>query len=172
MILRSCPREREVAALLSSGAWPHAVSPDLQAHAAACRTCADLVLVSRAFQTARAQSTAAAPLQAPGTLWWRAQLRRRNAAVERVGKPLLGAQIFALVLNLLLVAGFLVAQARSGLAWLPWLQQLPQSTLVYFQGLLASTDFTSPSSLAVLIPALATLAILSGVLVYFASEKN
>ena len=172
MILRSCAHEKEVAALLASGAWPHAVASDLQAHAAACRPCADLVLVSKAFQAARARSTAAAPLHSPGTLWWRAQLRRRNAAVERVGKPLLGAQIFALVLNLLLVAGFLVAQARSGLSWLPWLQQLPQSALLYIQGFIASTDFTSASSLAVLIPALATLAILSGVLVYFASEKN
>jgi len=78
------------------------------------------VLVTETFRNARAAAAGAAKLGSPGLLWWRAQLRRRNAAVERIGRPLLSAQIFALATILLLTVGFVVSQARHGLGWLTW----------------------------------------------------
>jgi len=100
MTLRPCSREKEVAELLERGGWPQACAPDLRAHVSGCRSCGDLVLVTETFQRARAGAAGAARLASPEAIWWRAQLRRRNAAVERVGKPILGAQIFALAINL------------------------------------------------------------------------
>jgi hypothetical protein len=172
MTFSPCSREKEVVELLARGHWPHACTPELRGHVSACRDCGELVLVSLAFQSARADAASAANLSSPGALWWRAQLRRRRAAVERVGKPLLGAQIFALAVNLLLVVGFLVWQARSGLQWLSWLEHLPQPRMLHLEVLWPSAPLNSGWSLMVLLPALATLALLSGVVVYLASERQ
>ena len=54
MTLRPCPRQSEVNDLLASGHWPHACPADLRAHLADCPACADLVLVTQAFQHSRA----------------------------------------------------------------------------------------------------------------------
>ena len=172
MILRPCPREKEVKELLEQGHWPQACAPELRAHVSACRACGDLVLISEAFQRARTEAAGAANLAAPGALWWRAQLRRRQTALERIGKPLLGAQIFALCVLLVLAGGFLVTQARQGLEWLTRLEHLPQASALRLEDLWSSAFFTSAWSPLVLIPALATLVLLGGVVVYLASERQ
>ena len=170
MTLSPCSREKEVAELVARGAWPQACAPELRAHLSRCRSCADLALVTGAFQRARAEATGAANVRSPGALWWRAQLRRRNEAVERVARPLLGAQIFALSLYFLIAAGFLVSQARHGLQWLPWLRQFPQSLQLHLEALWPSALLNWTPML--LIPALATLALVGGVAVCLAAEKQ
>ncbi len=172
MTLSPCSHEKEVSALLAQGGWPQACAPELRTHVRACRACGDLVLVTETFKRARADAAGAAILGSAGALWWRAHLRRRNAAVERVGKPLLGAQIFALAINLLLAVGFLVSQARHGFRWLTWLEELPQEHTLHLDVLWPSALFNSGWSLVWLIPLLATLALLGGVVVYLASEKQ
>jgi hypothetical protein len=178
MTLRPCAHEKEVADLLMRGHYPQACTPELRAHVSDCRTCSDLVLVTSAFQAARSSSTAAASLPSPGQLWWRAQLRRRNAAVERIGKPILGAQIFALSVTVIFAIGFLATQATHGLHWLSWFNglswpsQMPQAPAIRWDALHPTTLFSSGMSLLVLIPILAILALLGGVAVYFASEKS
>jgi hypothetical protein len=171
MTFSPCSREKEVAELIARGQWPQASSPELVAHASSCRSCGELILVTSAFQRARSQAASAAKLSSPGALWWRAQLRRRNAAVERVGKPILGAQIFALALYLFAAVAIVVSQARHGLNWLSW-AQLPQLSSLHLEALWPSTLFNPGWGLLVLIPALATLALLGGVVVYLASEKQ
>jgi hypothetical protein len=172
MIFSACSRENEVAELLARGHWPQACAPELRSHIEACPACSDLILVTRAFQSARAEAVSTAKGGSGGALWWRAQLRRRNAAVERAGRPILGAQVFALAVNLLLVAGFLVYQARHGFNWLSWLEQLPQSQPIHFEVLWPSALFTSGWSFTLLIPVLATLALVGGVAVYLVSENQ
>ena len=172
MTFSPCSREKEVAELLTLGHWPQACTPELLAHANACQACGDLILVSQAFRSARAGTASVATLSSPGALWWRAQLRRRYAAVERVGKPLLGAQIFALAVSLLLGLGILASQAKSGMQWLSWLEQLPQSSAFLLEALQPAALFDSGWSIMVLFPVLAVLALLSGVVVYLASEKQ
>jgi hypothetical protein len=105
-------------------------------------------------------------------LWWRAQLPRRNAAVERLGKPILSAQIFALAINLVLVVGFLISQARRGLGWLTWLEQFSQANTFRLGNLWPAALLNSGWSSIALIPAVAALALLSGVVVYLASERQ
>jgi len=172
MSLSPCSHEKEVAALLARGGWPDACEPELRTHISACRACGDLVLVTETFQRARAEAAGAANLGSPGALWWRAQLRRRNAAVKRVGRPLLGAQIFALSILLFLAGGFLVSQARPGLHGLAWLEELPQPHALHLEILWPAALFDSGWSLMALISALATLALLGGVALYLASEKR
>jgi hypothetical protein len=172
MILRSCAKEKDVAKMLANGHWPQACAPELRTHIGACPSCADLILVAHAFQSARADAASAANLGSPHALWWRAQLRRRNAAVERVGKPLLGAHIFALAVNLILVVGLLVSQARHGFSWLSWMQQLAQSRALHLEVLWPTSLLNSGWSLMLMIPVLATLALVGCAAVYLSSERQ
>ena len=172
MTFGPCPHEKELSTLLALGHYPNACPPELHDHVSACRSCTELVLVTRAFQTARAQTAAAANLASPGLLWWRAQLRRRNAAVERVGKPILSANIFALSVTLLFALGFLATQATTGLRWLSWFTQLPQASAFHLESLWPSALLTSGWGLFLLIPMCATLALIGGVVVYLALEKQ
>jgi len=97
MILSPCSHEKEITALLSQGGWPNACAPELRAHVSACRSCNDLVRVhsglpERACRCSQRGFSHFSGSVVVGGL----QLRRRNVAVQRVSRPLLGAQIFAL----------------------------------------------------------------------------
>jgi len=125
-----------------------------------------MVMVTQAFQQSRTAATHEARLPAPGVLWWRAQLRRRNAAMEQVGKPLFGAYVFALVFTLLVAVAVVVSQARQGFPWLAWIG-LPQ-----VESLSPSALLASGGGLAILIPVFAMVAVVGAVVVYFAAERH
>jgi hypothetical protein len=175
MTLRPCPREAEVETFLHSGHWPHATPAELRDHAAGCAACASQVLLTQTFREARAVSARAAQLPPPGVLWWRAQLLRRNAAVERIGRPILGAHIFAIAVTLLLACGIAFSQAGRGMQWLA---ELPHSSAFHLSSLWPAWSLDSfksiklDGSLSYLIPAVALLALLSGVVVYLATDKQ
>jgi hypothetical protein len=171
MTLRPCPRQPEIQELLASGHWPHACPPELRSHLAGCRSCADLTLVTQAFQLSRASAAAQVQLPAPGAIWWRAQLRRRNAAVERVGKPIVGAYVFALSMTVLVAVIFAISQARHGFRWFGGLGQ-SQNSVAHFQLFNPQIVSNSGSSLTVLVPILATLAVLGAVAVYLGAERQ
>ena len=162
----SCPREREVTELLDRGCWPDACPDDLRTHVESCRICSDLVVVSRAFQAAHRQTTPLPHLESAGALWWRAQLRRRNAAIEKVGRPILGAQIFALVISVAVGVGVLGWQ---GSTLMGWLQDLPRT--LHLDALVPAALSQQGGMASIVLPALATVALLSGVVVYLATEK-
>jgi hypothetical protein len=172
MTLSRCPHEQEIAALLACGQWPHAAPAELQAHAATCRSCAELALVSSAFQAARTTAAAAAPLVSPGILWWRAQLRRRNAAIVRVTRPILGAQIFAFLICIAVAVGFSVSHAAQSLTWIDSITRLVHAPSIDMTKLWPSSLAGSGSTLWVLVPLLAMLALLGGVAVYLASSQE
>jgi hypothetical protein len=165
----TCAREKEVAVLLHRGHWPQASAPELWDHVAACHICADLVVVTQTFQGAKA-SAAAPHLPSAGALWWRAQLRRRNTAIERINRPILGAQIFAFAITLVVAGALLAWQLRRGVHILAWLQDTSHS--LNFSALVPASFAHLDGGLWLLFPVLATLALVSGVVVYFASEKR
>jgi hypothetical protein len=173
MTLRPCAREAEVKAMLHNGHWPHACPAELREHAAVCTACANQVLITQAFREARTLAANSAQLPPPGVLWWRAQLRRRNAAVERIGKPIFGAQIFAFAIALVIAAGVVLSQARHGLHWLAELPQSPTFNLAsLWPAMNADTLNWLKVDLPYLIPAVVLLALLSGVVLYLATEKQ
>lgn len=167
MTLRTCTRQSEVQDLLARGHWPHACPPELRTHLGQCRSCAELLLVTNAFQQSRSAAAAQAKLPAPGAIWWRAQLRRRNAAVERVGKPIMGAYAFALALTVLVAVAFAITQARQGLRWLSW-----AGDAVHAQGFSPSVWLSSGGSLTILIPVFAMAALVGAVVVYLTVERQ
>jgi hypothetical protein len=160
MNIRTCPRQPEIKQLIQQGHWPDACEPELRAHVAACAACTDTVQFARIFQTARAESMLRAPMDSAGPLWWRAQLRRRNAALERIVKPIRTAQIFTAAICLLATIGFVIFQERSGNNWLSNLQQLwPFAS-------------TSGWSLTLLISSAGILAVVAVAALFLASEAN
>ena len=163
----SCAREREVTDLLHRGYWPEACPAELKAHVEACRSCSDLVLVAGTMQAARRQSAELPRLEAAGAIWWRAQLRRRNAAIEKVTKPILGAQIFALAVALVVAVAVVLWQADT---WRGWIEDLPR--VLHLDALLPASMANSGETLWIVVPVLAMIALLSGVVVYLASEKQ
>ncbi len=160
MNIRSCPREPEVRDLLQQGHWPAACEPELRAHIDTCGNCAEAVRFAQIFQAARSASMLRAPVAAAGPIWWRAQLRRRNAAFERIAKPVRTAQIFAAAICLLTTVAILIFEQRSGNASL--LSSLLPSQLWPLSGW----------NLTLLISTIATLTVLAAVALFLVTDTN
>jgi len=165
----ACPREQELGELISRGHWPDACSHELREHVAGCRACRELVVVKQAFGRERMEAAGEARLESPGVLWWRAQLRRRNAAIERIARPLLGAQIFALVVCLAAAVAYVVWQSRRGFNWLAWFGDLPRA--LHLGAFVPGSWTNSPWEIWLGI-SLAVMAVMGGVIVFLASEKR
>jgi hypothetical protein len=172
MTIGSCAHEKEIVALLASGQWPQAPPDELRAHVAGCRSCGEIALVTSAFRASRTTAAAAAPMVSPGILWWRAQLRRRNAAIERVTRPILGAQIFALVTCVVVGIGFAASHAAQGIGWIGELSQQFRLATMDVAKLWAASGGGSGSMLWVMALLLAMLVLLGGVAVYLASSEE
>jgi len=168
MMLRSCAFEKEIGQALKDGHWPQGCAPELRAHVDSCRYCSDLVLVTQTFCEARTQS-AHLPSDSPSLLWWRAQLRRRYAATETVTRPLTIAQTFALAINLVVAAVFVAWQYHHGLHWAAWWSDVMPTRVL---GLVSSAPAKPDWNPLLVISTLAAVAILSGLLLYIASEKS
>src|SRR3569833_2718521 len=162
----SCAREREVSGVLHKGHWPHACPEELRTHVESCRNCTDLVLVTESLQTSRRQTAELPRLQPPGAIWWRAQLRRRNAAIDQMSRPILGAQIFALAMTLVVIGAIAIWQGGN---WSAWIVDFPGT--LYFDALIPSST-PENGILWIIVPVLATIGLLSGIIVYLASEKQ
>jgi len=159
-----CERESEVRGLLEQGHWPEASGAELREHVAACSKCGDLVMVAEAFRGARAETMKSTPAMAPGVIWWRAQVRRRQAALEQIARPIWGAQVFAFVVTLLLGVGLVVVETRRGFSWQDGARALHLEALVPAGGV----------SLEVLLVAacVGVVAVLGGVVVYLGVERR
>jgi hypothetical protein len=172
MMFRTCSFEKELAQALKDGHWPDGCGAELRAHVDACGKCSDLVLVTQTFQRARSQSeqaTPSLPFASPSLLWWRAQLRRRNAAAERVSRPITIAQAFAWFVLGLVGMVFVASQYRHGLQWASWWAEFAAPRAIH-----VTTAGSGPVdwNLLLLISGLGVLALLSGLVVYLASDKS
>lgn len=173
--MKPCPHETEAQAIVRSGHWPEACDPEFRKHVETCRTCGDQLLVLHAFHTAHTQAIHAARgyspnLLHPNLLWWRAQLRRRNEALQRVSRPITTAQIFAFCISILAAAALLRSQIGAGFSWSSWLPQpssaSPLDALSFF------TSINADWGLFLLLTGLGTVLLLSAVVVYLVSDRS
>jgi len=171
-----CSREAELKEQMESGHWPQASTSDLRAHVAACKACQDAALLRQSFRQARAVTSAEAQLPPPGLLWWRAQLRRRNAALARVQKPIVGAQIFALLVTLALACGFVIVEMRSDpdgkLSLIGWMSSLSKSSTLHLEGLLSTASSIFTGNPLFLTPALVVLVLMGGLAALLVTDKS
>ena len=93
-------------------------------------------------------------LDSPSLLWWRAQLRRRQAAMEKVNRPMWGAQIAAAVFAVAVAVGVGGYLYRDGT-----LQGALRTTMTGF-------------GLAPLLAIVMLLALAGGVVVYLTLERE
>ena len=153
--MKSCPHETEIQAIVRSGHWPEACDPELRNHVETCRTCGEQLLVLHAFHSARAHTMQAARVDHPNLLWWRAQLRRRNDALQRVSRPITTAQIFAFCISVLAAAALLRSQWQQGFHWSSWLPQ--SSSTSHFDALSFFTSIEADWGLFHLLTGLGTV---------------
>jgi hypothetical protein len=124
MSWKGCSRLDEVRQVLGKGHWPVACSPELHAHVDGCRQCGDEVLLTTQFQLARGTALADARVESPNLICWRAQLRRRDAVLQRAGRPLAAAHMFALIVGLLVAVGVVAEKWQNAMAMVPSIDAL------------------------------------------------
>jgi hypothetical protein len=163
MSWRGCSHLDEVRETLRQGHWPEACAPELRAHARDCHRCAEEILLSQHFQVVRAETAKATPVGAPSLLWWRAQVQRRNSALERAGQPVVAAQLFALLIALVVLGGMVAVHFQSLMAHV---QFVPGQQI---QSLAAMLGDWGAIPLAV---ALGVVAMLGGVVVYLTAQRQ
>jgi hypothetical protein len=168
--MKPCPHEAEAKAAVRRGHWPNACEPELRKHVESCDRCSSQLLVAHAFQSARAEAIQIAPVNHPGLLWWRAQLRRRNDALQRVGKPIATAQIFALCISVLTAAALLGSLLRKGVDWSSWLSA--PSALSHLDAFSFIASAKSDWGLFLLLIGFGTVVLLSAVALYLASDRS
>jgi hypothetical protein len=116
---RDCERMAEVAAAVSRGAGLPApprlrrgapersreggragddADTDLQHHVDSCPSCADLVVVMSALRAERERVRRTTQVPAAGLVWWRAQLRQRQAAARATAAPVTAVHAATLAL--------------------------------------------------------------------------
>jgi hypothetical protein len=168
--MKPCPHEPEVQAILRQGHWPEACDAEFRSHVQACRTCSDQLLVLHVFHAARTQAMQTARIAHPNLLWWRAQLRRRNEALQRVNRPITRAQIFALCVSILAAAALLRSQIGDAFNWSSWLPE--PSAASPFDAQSFFTSVTADWGLLLLLTGLGTVVLLSAIVVYLASDRS
>lgn len=149
--------------MMAQGHWPQACAPELRAHVERCTRCAQEVLIARHMHTARIESLQVARPGAASLLWWRAQARRRNAALERAGRPLAAAQGFALVVALAVVAALVATHWQGIVASATAGQSVPA---------VSWSDLLGSWGLAPIILAIPVITMLGGVVVYLGTERS
>ncbi len=168
MTFRTCSFETELTQALKDGHWPQGCGPELRAHVNGCDACSDLVLVTQTFRQARNETERTALQGSPSLLWWRAQLRRRYAAQERITRPVTIAQTFALFIYVLVGVVFVASQYRHGLHWASWWSELMPRTI----HVLPSGPGEADWNLLLFISGFGVVALLSVLVVFVLSEKS
>jgi len=125
-----CPREQDVINAIVTGRWPDQCDESLCAHAAECVVCKEIVEVTSVMRLDREGLHDEMSLPSAGQVWWRAAIRARLEASQRVARPV--SWIFgissacaaglAIALVQLLWSPMRVAWGGSSLgAWAAWL---------------------------------------------------
>jgi hypothetical protein len=118
MRIPQCDREQEVLDALRAGRWAGPWGEDIRRHAAACRVCAEVVLVAQAIQCEDSQAQAEVRLPSVGLVWWKARLAARRAAEERAAQPIALVERMAQLLGALTLLGLGFWQWPRIASWL------------------------------------------------------
>jgi len=161
-----CTRELEVLEAVTTGCWPE--DDGLRSHAAACRTCSDLVTLLQTLASERDRLIDQAHVPSAGLVWWRAQIRARQEAARKVAQPIAYAQGIAVAV------GLVIAFAVAGLAS-PWVRERAAWLMDYARAVQMSAEITGlttalQGSILWIIAAVAIWFIVAPVVIYLAEE--
>lgn len=165
----SCPRTPELASALKAGHLRSAWDPSLREHVEACRHCADYLVLSNTLHAAREASMREVPSLSPGLLWWRAQLRRRNQALQQISRPTAVIGKLALLSTFIVAVVALLSQRREGAEWLRWLFGLTEGVNSHHALLATQIPIWS---LLLGILSLGAIALLGALALFLAADKS
>jgi len=152
-------------AAVTTGSWPE---DGLLEHAAACRTCSDIVTLLQTLASERDRLIGQAQVPSAGLVWWRAQIRARQEAARKVAQPIAYAQGIAVAV------GLVIAFAVAGLA-VPWVGERAAWLMDYARAIQMSAEITGlttalPGSVVWLIAGVAIWFIVAPVVILLAEE--
>jgi hypothetical protein len=160
--MMGCGRTAEVQELLRLGHWPQAAGAELAEHVRGCRRCGEIVLVTQAFVSARAGAMSEARVEPPALVWWRAQLRRKHEAVQRVERPM-RAQMFVVLAVVCVGLGLAFRLSGGANAWRSWMSTGAEAVVRSGVGSLG---------LGLLVASAVALAMMAGLAVYLSMERK
>jgi hypothetical protein len=130
-----CSQQQKVAAAIQAGQWPEGCDPALCAHVESCLICSDEAMLAQAFRQSHSAALQQPQLPSAGILWWRAQLRRKNADLERMIHPVAVAEKIAVVFVALIVVALVGWQHEQMAVWASSIWG-PLATMAQVPGLL------------------------------------
>ena len=157
-----CSRTAEVQDLLRLGHWPQAAEVELVRHVQECRRCGEMVLVTQALGAAKVISMHEARVEPPALVWWRAQLRRKHEAVQRVERPM-RAQMLAVLAVVCVGLGLAFRLSGGVTAWRSWMSAGAEAVVRSGVGSLG---------LGMLVASVVALAMMAGLAVYLTVERK
>ncbi len=162
-----CSYQEKLALELRHGRSPEDWDEPLRNHVANCPLCKDLMYVTQSLQQDRTETVKSARVASPGTLWWQAQVRMRNGAMERINRPVALAEKFALII---LAIAFVASIAWKGGQILGWFMG-PEAAAH------SSTQAANPAvfngwTTFFMVAGLGTVAICAALAVYLLREKE
>lgn len=148
--MKACARLAEAKQVVGGHSWSQACTTELREHIAQCVQCSEAFRMQSAFLISRESASLRVPFQCPERLFWKAQLRRRQIALEQLQRPAL--TIIAATVSasaVLLIAVFVAVTHQVNL---PRLVAAASSTWGAW----------TLGTVAVLLTGLATIAVLAG----------
>jgi hypothetical protein len=142
---------------------------DLHEHVAGCPSCADLLLVMSSLRSEWDTSRRTAPVPSAGLVWWRAQLKQRQAAARAASAPVTG--LHAITLALALVFAVFLAWTVGRTVGMPAALSLPALPAWTIAPGSEAGDAPSLARYGVILAATAWL-ILAPVALYFALRRD
>jgi hypothetical protein len=157
-----CSRTAEVRELLRLGHWPQAADAELAEHVQGCRRCGEMVLITQALGAAKVRAMSEARVEPPALVWWRAQLRRKHEAVQRVERPMRAQMLVVLAV---LCAGLGLAFRLSGgeNAWRAWVSAGAETVVRSGMG---------SFGMGLIVASAVALAMMAGLAVYLTVERK
>ena len=160
--MMGCAKTAEVRELLRLGHWPQAAGAELAEHVSACRRCSEMVLVTQAFGDSKLRSMEEARVEPPALVWWRAQLRRRREAMQRVERPMRAQML--VVLAVVCVGLGLAFQLSGGVAaWRGWIHAGAETV---------ARAGVASMGLGLVVASALALAMMAGLVVYLTVERK
>ena len=120
----SCPHESDVLDLIAIGQWPARADAALVEHVAGCEICSDVAVVAAAFADLGESSLSAVRVPDASAVWYRAQVAAREELARRATRPMLAAEVAAMLGAVIVMffvwhaGGDAIRQWWSGLAGL------------------------------------------------------
>ena len=158
----NCEREIEVVAALTEGRWPDGCEASLREHLNVCASCAEVLQIASAIRAEHAAALAEADVPPSGAVWWRAQQRAKQEALDTAANAITIVQ--ATSVSVALVAALTIAGFTRD-TWSGWMAR-------FYDGLYFGAIEFAPAANVVLLVGAASALLLAPFVVWFAVVKE